>query len=184
VQAVGVGRWARFVADALERARDRATVAAVAKSREPPAGPKDAIRPVYPVETATGIAAAALTGGAAAAARAVGGALPRQFLARPVPTIGSESPLDILAPGGQPIGKPGGSEKIRELPGGRNAAGQLFRRLAIGGTDVTPPRYPGTLVQTSNGGYIGYRPQSKSGPPTIDVNQPGLPIDELKFLGD
>jgi hypothetical protein len=33
----------------------------------------------------------------------------------------------------------------------------------------------------NNGGYVGYRPFSKSGPPTIDVNVPGQPIGEIKF---
>ena len=51
---------------------------------------------------------------------------------------------------------------------------------------MTPPGHRGTLVRTPDGGYIGYRPQSKSGPPTIDVKMPGYEarMRELKFLGD
>jgi filamentous hemagglutinin len=41
---------------------------------------KDAIRPVYPVETAIGIAAAALTGGVGAAARATAGAIAKRII--------------------------------------------------------------------------------------------------------
>jgi hypothetical protein len=80
MQAIGVDRWPRFLADAQERASDPVTVAAVAKSQQPLDPKRDAIRPVYPVETALGIGAAGLAGGAAAAARAVGGAMLRQVL--------------------------------------------------------------------------------------------------------
>ncbi len=80
IQAVGINQWPRFVADAAERARDPATQAAIEKSRQPPDPALDAIRPVYPVETAIGVAAAGIAGGAAAAARAVGGAILKQVL--------------------------------------------------------------------------------------------------------
>jgi hypothetical protein len=153
------------------------------QSWAPPDVGKDAIRPVYPVETAIEIAAAALTGGVAAAARAAGLRLLQQF--KPRPPAG-ETPASILFPGGQPIGRAGTSESIRELPGGRKAAEELFKRLTQGGEDIIPPGHPGTLVRTPDGSYIGYRPQSRSSPPTIDVNIPGYKdrVNELKFLGD
>jgi hypothetical protein len=80
MQAVGLYQWPSFVADAEERARDPATVAAIEKSRQPPDPGRDAIQPVYPVETGLGIGAAGIIGGAAAAARAVGGAILKQVL--------------------------------------------------------------------------------------------------------
>lgn len=84
MQAIGLDRWPRFLADAQERARDPATVAAVEKSSQPPDSGQDAIRPVYPVETAVGIAAAGAAG-VAAAARAVAGAALRQILPKAGP---------------------------------------------------------------------------------------------------
>ncbi len=83
MQAVGIDRWPRFVADAAERARDPATQAAIEKSRRPPDPARDAIRPVYPLETLLlGMGAR----GAVGAARAAGGALLKQLL----PEKGSE----------------------------------------------------------------------------------------------
>src|SRR4051794_15242425 len=88
---------------------------------------------------------------------------------------GSRSIEEILLPGGKPLGVKGtgprASARVREMPGGKNAAEQLFQELTQGGTDLTPPGYPGTLIELLNAqGTIGYRPASKSGPPTIDVN--------------
>jgi hypothetical protein len=131
----------------------------------PPDPGRDAIRPVYPLETALGIAAAALTGGATAAARAAGGAILRRIMPRPSP---GETPASILFPGDQPIGLAGTSEPIRELSGGRQAAEELFKRLTQGGEDVTPPDHPGTLVQAPDGSYIGYRPNREA------VRQPSM----------
>jgi hypothetical protein len=87
MKAVGLDSWPRFLADAQDRARDPETVAAVEKSRRPPDPAKDAIRPVYPIETAIGIGAAGVVGGGAAILRAAGGALLRQVL----PKAGSRS---------------------------------------------------------------------------------------------
>ena len=63
----------------------------------------------------------------------------------------------------------------------------MFQELTQGGKNVTPPGYPGTLIELPNGkGTIGYRPASKSGPATIDVKafdatgQP-VPIKKIKF---
>jgi hypothetical protein len=92
VQQVGVGRWSRFLADAQTRANDPAAVAAVDVSREPPAIAGDAIRPVYPVETALGVGAAALAGGAAAGVRAASGAILRQLVPkRPAAAVSEDS---------------------------------------------------------------------------------------------
>jgi hypothetical protein len=50
------------------------------------------------------------------------------------------------------------------------------------GTPDTPPDYPGEGTRLPNGDWIGYRPTSKSGPPTIDINVDGIPFDKIKFL--
>jgi hypothetical protein len=98
---------------------------------------------------------------------------------------------DILMPGGKPIGVKGtgprASAKLREVPGGQAEAERLFQELTQGGKDVTPAVYPGTLIELPNGrGTIGYRPASKSGPPTIDVKVVDaagqrIPIRKIKF---
>jgi hypothetical protein len=95
-------------------------------------------------------------------------------------------------PGSKPIGVKGtgkrASARLRELPGGAPEAERLFRELTQGGKDITPPNYPGTLIELPQGrGTVGYRPTSKSGAPTIDVNaidasgQP-IPIEKIKFV--
>lgn len=99
---------------------------------------------------------------------------------------------DLLMPGGIPIGvKSTGqraSARLREVTGGRAEAERLFQELTQGGTDITPPGYPGTLIELPSGrGTIGYRPVSKSGPPTIDVNAVDtaghpIPIEKIKFI--
>ena len=86
MEAVGIDRWPHFVANAQERARDPATQDAIERSRQPPAPGRDAIRPVYPVETLLGVGAAAAKE-AAAAARALARAGLRQAApeTRPLP---------------------------------------------------------------------------------------------------
>ena len=89
MKTIGLDSWPRFLADAQDRARDPETVAAVEKSRRPPDPAKDAIRPVYPVETLLGIGAAGIVGGGAAVVRAVGASLLRQVLPKGSSRAGS-----------------------------------------------------------------------------------------------
>ena len=85
MEAVGIDRWPHFVADAQERARDPATQAAIEQSRQPPAPGRDAIQPVYPLETLLpGLGAKRL----ADAARILGGAILRQALPERRPRVG------------------------------------------------------------------------------------------------
>ena len=99
---------------------------------------------------------------------------------------------EILLPGGKPIGVKGtgkrASARLREVTGGVAEAERLFRELTQGGKDITPRTYPGVLIELPGGrGAVGYRPASKSGAPTIDVNavdasgQP-IPIEKIKFV--
>jgi hypothetical protein len=95
-------------------------------------------------------------------------------------------------PGGKPIGVkatgPHASARLREVKGGRAEAERIFQELTRGGKDITPSNYPGKLIELlSDRGTIGYRPISKSGEPTIDVNavdtagQP-IPVEKIKFI--
>lgn len=95
-------------------------------------------------------------------------------------------------PGGKPIGVKGtgprASARLREVRGGRTEAERIFQELAQGGKEITPPGYPGILIELPSGqGIIGYRPASKSGAPTIDVNAVDaagrpIPIEKIKFI--
>jgi len=95
---------------------------------------------------------------------------------------GKQHVTDILRPGGKLIGDPGTSSKIRILHGGKAEAEALFGRLTQGGEAITGTTYPGKLVRLTDGGKIGFRPTSTSGPPTIDVFIEGLGIREIKFI--
>jgi uncharacterized protein YukE len=93
-----------------------------------------------------------------------------------------DDPGDVLQPGGQPIGRPGSAPRIREAPGGKPAAEAIWKRLKGGGADVTPPNYPGQMVEYPDGSRYGYRPVSGSGDPTIDVNDPNMPnVTKIHF---
>ena len=90
---------------------------------------------------------------------------------------------ELLRPGGQLIGTAGSRNSIRELQGGAAQAEKLFQQLSAGGRVVTRPGHPRTLVELPGGGFVGYRPVSASGPPTIDVNIPGFAdITKIKFV--
>jgi len=84
-------------------------------------------------------------------------------------------------PGGNPLGMPGPGRKVREVPGGKKEAEKTFDDLKKGGTKNTPAGYPGQGYDLSGGGWVGLRPNSKSGEPTIDVNVPDIPIRKIKF---
>ena len=80
---------------------------------------------------------------------------------------------DKVMPGGVPIGQPGRSLDVRELPGGLGAAKDLFDYLRVGGTvhssdaELTVVRLPG------DAGFVTFRSVSRSGSPAIDINLPG-----------
>ncbi len=92
-------------------------------------------------------------------------------------------PGNILMPGGKPIGVPGPGRQVQEVAGGQKEADDLFEDLTKSGILNTPSGYPGKGCALPGGGWVGLRPKSKSGPPTIDVNIPGLPIRKIKFVG-
>jgi hypothetical protein len=95
---------------------------------------------------------------------------------------GPPSPKDLLMPQGKPLGTKGGKASIREVPGGKKAAEDLFDDLSAGGTPAVVPAYPGKMVDLPGGGRVGLRSKSKSGGPTIDVDIPGIPIKKVKFV--
>lgn len=88
----------------------------------------------------------------------------------------------LAAKGGvSALGRAGSKSSIRVAEGGSSAAEKLFGKLSKGGVDVTPAGHPGKLVRLPDGGTVGFRGVSKSGPPTIDVNIPGVSVEKIKF---
>lgn len=88
---------------------------------------------------------------------------------------------NVLMPDGSPLGLPGSSFDIREFPGGLTDAQDMFDDLVKGATRDTGSSHP-NLFRLPSGGTIGFRPKSKTGAPTIDVNIPGIPIRKIKFV--
>jgi hypothetical protein len=88
---------------------------------------------------------------------------------------------DKVMPNGRPIGRPGNSPKVRELPGGVEAAREMFDFLGVGGTvhrsdpDMEIVRLPGEA------GFLTLRQQSRSGDVAIDVKVPGVPFRKIHF---
>jgi hypothetical protein len=172
IQAVGLDRWPRFLADAQDRARKPSTVAALERSKQPPDPSRDAIRPVYPVETMLGIAATGIAGGSMATVRAMGVAILKQMLPnRPsLPATTGE----ILMPGGQPVGivEPGARQSIRTVS--PPDFQELESKLLDGAKPGNKPNYPGSWYQRPDGSSFGIRESPGSGR-TIDVDDASLP---------
>ena len=101
MQLVGLDRWPGFLAEAQRLAADPVTTALIEKSRQPPVSAKDAIRPVYPVETALGIGGVARAG-VAAIARAAGRAA-LQRLTSGKSASEPRAPAPEPTPSGQPV---------------------------------------------------------------------------------
>lgn len=89
---------------------------------------------------------------------------------------------DKLMPNGVPIGLPGSSARIRQLPGDLQAAKDLFEYLRVGGQLVERPDLEGLLVRLpGNAGFITFRMTSRSNSPALDVNVPGIPFKRIHF---
>jgi hypothetical protein len=105
----------------------------------------------------------------------------------PIPLPRLPTAEEILRPRGRLIGQPGENPGIRlirsfdPLSSAEDLFWDLTREGRIG-TVVNDARYPGILVRLPNGGFVGVRPVSTSGPPTVDLNIPGIDIREIKFL--
>ncbi len=181
-QQIGVDRWPRFLGDATRKAD------AAVQGDVPGVSNVDYAGDMVAGGIALGGLVVLLGGllGNRQSSRHQGPAPqlapPTVMQAAPVPPPKEgETPADVLKPEGRLVGQAGSSADIRELPGGEQAAEEMFDRLTKSGSDITPPRYPGKRVRLPNGDTIGYRSKSTSGPPTIDVDVAGVGIEKLKF---
>jgi RHS repeat-associated protein len=91
------------------------------------------------------------------------------------------SPIDILRPGGVTIGQPGDNRDVRIVDGDINDGRAMFDEIAKSGAPLEGTTYPGTLVKVE-GGTVGFRETSTSGPPTLDVRIQGVKTREVKFI--
>jgi RHS repeat-associated protein len=92
---------------------------------------------------------------------------------------------NILAPGGELIGAVGPGRGVREVTGEVDDALAMFHELTEGAEVIPHRRWPGGLEATlDDGSFVGFRPGSKSGEPTVDVNlkQLDTTIEDLKEL--
>ncbi|HEV7996130.1 MAG TPA: hypothetical protein VGP52_07715 [Stellaceae bacterium] len=88
---------------------------------------------------------------------------------------------DKVMPSGVPIGQPGRSARVRELPGGVAAAENLFDYLRVGATVSRSDVNISVIELPSNAGFITFRPQSRSVGPAIDLNISGIPFKIIHF---
>lgn len=143
IQTVGLDRWRRFLADAQDRSRDAATIAAVEDSRMPSDTSKDAIRPVYPLETAIGIVAAGIAGGAVAGVRAAGGAILRQIAPERAPPVirgeKSTSTQTIISEADKPS-----TPEASPIPLSRTRFGHTFEKHGQNATEFLTRRAQST----------------------------------------
>ncbi|MBU8546616.1 MULTISPECIES: hypothetical protein [Roseomonadaceae] len=117
-------------------------------------------------------------GGGGGGYRPPGSRGPAQVPQAPTVSRRGQELVDMVAPGGQPIGSQrGGAEaNIRTLPGGQAGAEAMLGRLTQGrgAVDITPRGHPGRMYRLDDGTIIGYRPSTSSGSPSIDLNIPGF----------
>ena len=92
------------------------------------------------------------------------------------------NPKEILMPNGKPIGQRGNRSDIRVIKGGDKEARKIFDKLRKTGKPSTPKGYDGKGVKLPNGDWVGYRPNSKSKLPTIDIKIEGIPFKKIHFL--
>jgi hypothetical protein len=92
---------------------------------------------------------------------------------------------NILAPGGDLIGRASRGRGVREVTGSVDDARGLFNWLAEGAEVRPHPKWEGGLIAELDADvWVGFRPGSKSLEPTVDVNlkQLDTTIEDLKEL--
>ena len=100
----------------------------------------------------------------------------------------SQELVDMVSPGGVPIGRRVGDAQphTRTLSGGEEGARAFFRRLIEGRSlrDVTRPGHPGQMMRLDDGSIISFRPASRSdsGLAAVDIKIPGfLGVRKIHF---
>ena len=77
---------------------------------------------------------------------------------------------------------PGSSSRVRIMNGTVDEAYALFDHLSSGYTHESVAGYGGVTRELPNGGYVTFRPDSKSGSPAIDIRGiPGIKKQKIHF---
>jgi hypothetical protein len=90
---------------------------------------------------------------------------------------------DRVTPNGRPIGRRGSGLDVGELPGGTEAARDLFDYLRVGGTEHRSTPNMTIIKLPGDAGFLTFRHRSHSGDTAIDVNVPGVRL-KLHFPGE
>jgi hypothetical protein len=82
------------------------------------------------------------------------------------------SDADLTRDRGTNIGRPGSGPKVREVRNEEELQEYFDALTRNGSTDITPPGFPGKMVQLPDGTIVNWRTKSKTtgSIPTIDVN--------------
>ena len=80
------------------------------------------------------------------------------------------------------FGTPGSSSRVRIINGTVDEACALFDHLSSVYTHESVGGYGGVTRELPNGGYVTFRPDSKSGSPAIDIRCiPGIKNQKIHF---
>jgi hypothetical protein len=82
---------------------------------------------------------------------------------------------------GVPIGAARSSPDISLLPGGTEAAGELFDYLRVGTAPYESDSNKTILKLPRSAGYLTFRRLSRGGGSAIDVNVPGIALKRIHF---
>jgi hypothetical protein len=82
------------------------------------------------------------------------------------------SDADLIRDRGDNVGRPGSGPKVREVRSEEDLQEYFDALTRNGSTDITPPGFPGKMVQLPDGTIVNWRTKSKTtgSIPTIDVN--------------
>jgi hypothetical protein len=178
MQAIGLDRWPRVLADAHRRAHDPETIAAIERPRGPPHSEDDSPQRVFRPLPSPGLDAAAFGGGGSPAGRGASGNFarqrsPRKSAQRP-PGVGVEVPLNVLL---APIGKPVGVASAGAIPEVRTVSpavrAEIQAQMLQGAAPASKPGYPERWYQRADGSFFGVRSSLGNGR-TIDVADPNV----------
>ena len=93
---------------------------------------------------------------------------------------------ELLKPGGEILGtKPRRTGQVRRVAAGVEEAQSIFEKREKLGHDSPVAGNPGHRIEIPGLGYVNYREESKSGPPSLDVSVTieGLEKVRFKFVG-
>lgn len=91
---------------------------------------------------------------------------------RPPSKFHGQSRDDLIKDRGANVGRPGSGSKVREVRSEQELKDYFDALSRDGYTDITPPGFPGKMVELPDGTIVNWRTKSKTtgSIPTVDVN--------------